>query len=173
MVGTRREPSTNVRTRVEPPWCIVGQQRPSAHGSIVRSRSARVRAVTVPCMSATTAIIICGHGRDRPQWSTVWGVVRTPHATVGGSPSALKPNGPSACPAGVWAGMCCAGLVLAALPVSGRCLNGGRHDRTPLISGGPPMRSRPLLAAPQPCWRPGRRIQSGGLMTTGRSRRWC
>src|SRR2546430_12633854 len=79
MVGTRREPSTNVRARVEPLWRIVGQQGPSSHGSILMSRSARVRAVTVPCMSATTAIIICGHWRDRPKWATVLCVVQTPH----------------------------------------------------------------------------------------------
>jgi len=132
MVSTQREPSTNVRTRVEPPWRIVGQQGPSSHGSLLMSRSARVRAVPGPCMSATTAIIIYGHWRDRPKWSTVWCVVRTPHATVGGRPSALKPNCPSACPAGVWAGMCWAGLGIAALSVIGRCLNCERNYRTPI-----------------------------------------
>ena len=173
MVSTQREPSTNVRTRVEPPWRIVGQQGPSSHGSLLMSRSARVRSVTVTCMSVTTAIIICGHWRDRPKWSTVWCVVRTPHATVGGRPSALKPHGPSACPAGVWAGMCCAGLGIVALSVIGRCLNCGRHDRTPSISGCPTMLSRPILAATKPCGQPGSSTPSGGLTTTGISRHWC
>ena len=173
MVSTQREPSTNVRTRVEPLWRIVGQQGPSSHGSLLMSRSARVRAVPGPCMSAPTALIIYGHGRDRPKWSTVWCVVRTPHATVGGRPSALKPNCPSACPAGVWAGMCCAGLGIAALPVIGRCLNCGRNYRTPIISGCPTMLSRPILAATKPCWQPGSRTPSGWLTTTGISRHWC
>ena len=173
MVGTRREPSTNWSTRVEPPWRIVGLQRPSAHGSIVMSRNARVRSVTVPCMSATTALLIGGRWRDRPKWSTVWGVVRTPRATVGGSPAAPQPHDPSACPAGVWAGRCGAGVVIAALPVLGRCLSGGRPDRTPLLSGGPTMRLRPFWAAPKPCWRPGSRLRSGWRTPTGISRRWC
>ena len=173
MVGTRYESSTNLSTRVESPWRIVGLQGPSSHASILMSRHARVRAVTVPCMSATTAIIICGRWRDRHKWSTGWSVVRTPRATVGGRPSAPQPNCPSACPAGVWVGMCCAGLVIAALPVIGRCLNCGRHYRTPRRSGCPLMLSRPILAATKPCWRPGSRIQSGWRTTTGILRRWC
>jgi hypothetical protein len=173
MVGIRRAPSTNVSTRVESPWRIVGPQGPSANGSIVMSRSAPVRSVPVTGMSATTALSLCGRWRDRPTWSTVWGVVQTPRATVGGKPSAPKPHGPSACPAGVWAGMGGAGLVIAAVPVMGRCLHCGRPDRTPLISGCPPRLSRPLWAATTPCWRPGSRIRSGWLTPTGLSRRGC
>jgi hypothetical protein len=172
-MGTQRSPSPPLRTRVEPSWRIVGPQGPSSNGSSLMSRSARVRSVTVTGMSATTAIIICGHWRDRHKWSTVGAVVRPPRATVGGRPSAPQPNCPSACPAGVWAGMWCAGWVIAALPVLGRCLNCGRNYRTPMLSGCPMMLSRPLLVATKPCWRPGSRIQSGWQTTTGILRRWC
>jgi hypothetical protein len=158
---------------VESPWRIVGPQGPSSNGSLVMARNAPVRAVPVTGRAATTALIICGRWRDRHPWSTVWGVVQTPCATVGGRPSAPKPHGPSACPAGGWVGMGCAGVVIAALPVIGRCLNGGRNDQTPRISGCPTRLSRSLLAATKPCGRPDSRSQRGWLTMTGLSRRWC
>jgi len=80
------------------------------------SRTAQVRLAHLPCPLASIVSILSGHGQGRRQLCTVWYAVPTPHARVGGSPSAPKPHGPAAGPVGVWGGTCGAGLASAAVP---------------------------------------------------------
>src|SRR5262252_8460616 len=106
-----------------PPWLTVGLRGQHSNGLRWKLRIARARSAIVICMFATTDIILSGRLKGRPRWSTVWYAVQTPRARVGGAPSALKLNSRSACRAGVWAGTCCAGSAIAALPAIGRYLS--------------------------------------------------
>src|SRR5436190_15931392 len=113
------------------PWRIVGLLGLSSSAYISMARTAHVLFAHWPGTFAIIAIIIAGHGKGRRTSSTVWGAVQTPHASVGGRPSAPKPHCPSACRAGVWGGTCVAGLAIAALPAIGRSLSFVRRERTP------------------------------------------
>src|SRR4030095_1636414 len=113
--GRPYETSTDLSTRMARPWRIVGLLGPSSSGLISMSRTAYVRVAPLPCTFAIIVIIISGHCKGRHKLCTVWGAVPTPHARVGGRPSAPKPNCPSACLVGVWGGTCFAGLVIADL----------------------------------------------------------
>src|SRR5215813_11501441 len=107
---------------MERPWRIVGPLGQPSNGLLWMSKTAGVLFVTATCTFATIVIIICGPWRGRHRWSIVWDAVQTPHARVEGVPSAPQPHCPSACHAGVEAGMCFAGWAIAALPVIGQCL---------------------------------------------------
>ena len=154
------------------PWRIVGPLGRPANGLMWTSRTARARPADVLCTCATTALIISGRCRGRRRSSTAWCAVQTPHARVEGARSAPKPHGPSACRAGVWAGRCCAGSVIAALPAIGRYPSCVQNDRTRTRSGCLTMPSRTLLAGTKRCWRQDSRTRPGSLMATRISRRW-
>ena len=173
MVGFWRYTSTSLRSRMERPWRIVGPRGRPSHGLMWMSRIVRARSVHATCTCATTAIIISGRCRGRRRWSTAWCAVRSPRARVGGAPSAPQPNCPSACRAGVWAGMCFAGSAIAALPAIGRYPSFVQNERTRTRSGCPTMRSRTLLACTKRCWRQDSKTRPGSLMATRISRRWC
>ena len=173
MVSTRCEPSPNLSTRGEPRWRIVGPQGPSSHGSILMSRSARARSVTVTCMSATTAIIIYGHWRGRHKWSTALCAVPPPHVRVEGAPSAPQRNSRSACRVGVWGGTCFAGWAIAALPGIGRCHSFAWSERIPTRFRCLTMPSHATSACTKRCWRPVSKPQSASLGSTRISRHWC
>ena len=158
---------------MELPWLIVGLWGRHSNGLSWLSRIVRARSADVTCTSATTALIISGRCRDRRQSSTVWCAVQTPRARVGGAPSAPKPHDPSACRAGVGAGRCCAGSVIAALPAIGQCLSCVWSETTRTTSGGPTMPSRATWACTKRCWQLGNKTRSGWLKPTGISRRWC
>jgi hypothetical protein len=155
------------------PWRLVGPLGRPANGLMWTSRPARARPADVIGPCATTAILLSGRGRGRRRSSTAWCAVQTPHARVEGARAAPKPHGPSACRAGVWAGMCWAGSAIAALSAMGRYPSCVQHDRTPTRAGGLTMPSRPRVAGPNRCWRPDRTPRPGSLMATRISRRWC
>ena len=158
---------------MERPWRIVGPLGRSSNGLIWTSRTARARSADVICTCATTAIIISGRCRGRRRWSTAWCAVQTPHARVGGARSARKPNCPSVCRAGVWAGMCFVGSAIAALPAIGRSPSFVQNYRTRTRSGCPTMPSSTILACTKPCWRQDSKTLHSSLRPTGISRRWC
>src|SRR5919198_156634 len=135
MVGFWRYTSTHLRIRMERPWLIVGPRGRPSNGLMWRSRIVRARSVHATCTFATTAIIISGRCRGRRRWSTAWCAVRSPRARVGGAPSAPKPNCPSVCRAGVWAGTCFAGSVIVVVLAIGRCLSFVWSYRTRTRSG--------------------------------------
>ena len=157
---------------MERPWRIVGPRGRPSNGLMWMSRIVRARSGPATGTCATTAIIISGRCRGRRRWSTASCAVRRPRARVGGAPSAPKPNGPAACRAGVWAGRCCAGSAIAALPAMGRYPSCGQHERTRTRSGGPTMPSHTIVACTKQCWRPGSKTLHGSLRPTGIASRW-
>ena len=173
MVGFWRYTSTSLRTRMERPRLIVGPRGRPSNELMWMSRIVHARSVHATCTCATIAIIISGRCRGRHRWSTASCAVRSPRARVGGAPSAPKPHWPSACRAGVWAGMCCAGSAIAALPAIGRYPSCVQNERTRTRSGCPTMPSNTLLACPKRCWPPVNKPQIGWQRLTGISRRWC
>ena len=173
MVGFWRYTSTSLRTRMERPWLIVGPRGRPSNELMWMSRIVHARSVHATCTCATIAIIISGRCRGRHRGSTASCAVRSPRARVGGAPSAPKPHWPSACRAGVWAGMCCAGSAIAALPGIGQYPSFVQHERTRTRSSCPTMPSRTLLACTKRCWRPGSRTLHGSLRPTGIASRSC
>jgi hypothetical protein len=155
------------------PWRIVGPLGRPSNGLLWTSRTARARPADVLGTWATTALIISGRCRGQRRSSTAWCAVQTPHARVEGARSAPKPHGPSVCRAGVWAGRCCAGSAIAALPAIGRSPSFVPHDRTRTRSGCLTMPSSPLLAGTKRCWRQASQTRPGSLRATRISRRGC
>ncbi len=173
MVGFWRYTSTYLKTRMERPWRIVGPLGRPSNGLMWMSRIVRARSVHATCTFATTAIIISGRCRGRRRSSTAWCAVQTPHARVGGARAAPKPHCPSVCRAGVWAGRCCVGSAIAAVPAIGRSPSFVPHERTRTRSGCPTMPSSTLLACTRLCWRQDSKTLPSSLRPTGISRRWC